>query len=286
MRTLSIFFFIFLLVPMTPTMAEVDTQYSPVSKRVLLSVDDTWFHRLGLNRFTYKRALRKVGLEPVTVNFRSLNDEIPDAVLAERLLEGMHGLVLAGGGDVDPVLFGQKKEFSLGVNADRDRFELALLHAAEAQGMPVFAICRGAQLLNVARGGTLLNLRADTELAPVHKRRWGGHGILLSEDSRLSRWLGATEIPQVSTFHGQAIDRLGEGLRIVGHAPDGTVEAIESTLEIQPEGVFGTVGVQWHPEVRTGAQQLKIFRAFADAVRSPVIVPATDVPAETAEGAQ
>lgn len=243
-------------------------------KRVLLSVDYTWFHRLGLNRFTYQRALRNAGLSPVVVNFKSLNTEVDEEVLAARLLRGMHGLVLAGGGDVDPTLYGQAPTFSLGVNPLRDRFELALLRYAEQEGIPVLAICRGHQLLNVARGGTLKNLRADKQLAPVHKNRWRGHSVSLSPQSRLARWLDDDIIAEVTSYHGQAIDRLGSGLVVTGTADDGVIEAVESTLPSGNEQFFGTVGVQWHPEVNTDAVQMRLFLAFANAVKSPKNDPA------------
>ncbi len=238
-------------------------------KRVLLSVDDTWFHRLGLSRFTYAKAVRKAGLIPVFVNFRVLDDTQQDRKLAESLLADKHGLILAGGGDVDPTLYGKPADFSLGVNPDRDRFELALLEYAEAQGLPVFAICRGAQLLNVVRGGTLRNLRKDPVLAEAHKRRWGGHNVSLTPGSRLSRWMQLHTIPRVTSYHGQAVDRLGSGLIVTGVSEDGVIEAIESELSAESDRVFGTVGVQWHPEVRTDDIQMKIFRAFANAVKQP-----------------
>lgn len=258
----------------SPAEAEVNTHQRAATtaqeKRVLLSVDNTWFHRLGLSRFTYQRALRRAGLTPVVVNFKALTHDLDEEALAARLLRGMHGLVLAGGGDVDPALFGEEPAFSLGVNPERDRFELALLRYAEQEGVPVLAICRGHQLLNVARGGTLRNLRADKALAPVHKNRWRGHGVALEPNSRLARWLGLERIPQATSYHGQAIDTLGEGLTIVGMSDDGVVEAVESTAAVtNSPTVFGTVGVQWHPEVKTDAVQMRLFKAFANAVRSP-----------------
>ncbi len=238
-------------------------------KRVLLSLDVSWFHRLGLNRFTYQRALRRAGLEPVLVDFRKLDDATDEAALAAQLLDGMHGLVLAGGGDVDPALYGESPQFSLEVNPQRDRFELALLRYAESEDIPVLAICRGHQLLNVWRGGTLKNLREDPVAHRYHRSRWRGHSVALHPDSRVARFFNTTTLGSVTSYHGQAIDTPGQGLAVVGTSPDGVIEAVESLRTSAQDGYFGMVGVQWHPEVRTGEIQMRLFRAFANAVRSP-----------------
>ncbi len=229
---------------------------------ILLSLDRTWWHRLGFSRLTYGRALERAGARVRRLDYESLPAGEEPAAAARRLLDGIDGLVLSGGGDVDPRLYGAAPETGLDVKPARDRFELALLGAARERRMPVLAICRGAQLVNVARGGTLRSLRADPELRRGH-RRLRGHPVELVPDSSLARLLGTDRLPRVVSYHGQAVDRPGEGLRIVGRAGDGVVEAVE----LAPGAAqFWLVGVQWHPELSPRARlQRRLFTALVEA---------------------
>jgi putative glutamine amidotransferase len=164
-----------------------------------------------------------------------------------RLVQSAHGLMLTGGEDVDPACYGQQPVPECGVpNPARDRMEMKALRAARARGMPILAICRGVQLLNVALGGTLYQdipsqLGGDLlheQLAPVD-RRW--HHATVERGSGLEQIFGAREL-FINSFHHQAIDRLGKGLRVTAVAEDGVVEAVEGT-----DGGW-LYGVQWHPE--------------------------------------
>ncbi len=230
---------------------------------ILLSLDRTLWHRLGLSRFTYIRSLERAGAEVRVFDFVSGVAGAADQEFARRLLEGVDGLALSGGGDVDPRLYGGRLESSLEVRPERDRFELALLREAEARGLPVLGICRGAQLINVARGGTLRNIREDPELRRRH-RRLRGHAVELVAGSRLARLLGTERIGRVVTYHGQAVERPGEGLEIVGRAGDGVVEAIE----LAGDGARWLIGVQWHPELSpVSRQQRKLFAGLVAAAR-------------------
>jgi putative glutamine amidotransferase len=226
---------------------------------VLVSVDRTLWNRSGFNRLTHVRALRDAGLRPVLVDFGAVSD--PSAA-ANELLEGIDGLVIAGGGDVAPSLYGSDFEAAIDVNLRRDRFELALLEAAERRGLPVLGLCRGAQLINVHRGGTLGDFRADSPRYGRHHRVMSGHPVNVEADSRLASIFGMTRLGNVVTYHGQFVDEPGEGVRITAYAPDGTPEAIE----VATDSGFGVIGVQWHAEVLPwDAHQGRLFRALADA---------------------
>lgn len=162
---------------------------------------------------------------------------LPLAADPTALVERLDGLVLSGGSDVDPSLYGQPRDRHTVVDERRDSFELRLLAAAEQRQIPVLAVCRGLQLVNVVRGGTLYqhlpeHARYDAPAEVVHQ-------VELAEGSRLHHLLGASV--GVNSMHHQTIDRLGEGVIEVGWAEDGQIEAIE---------VPGSpiLGVQWHPE--------------------------------------
>jgi putative glutamine amidotransferase len=164
----------------------------------------------------------------------------------ERLLSLADGLLLTGGEDVDPARYGQERLPQCGpVNLERDRMEIEVLAQARRRGMPVLAICRGMQLLNVAMGGTLYqDLPTQLEGDLLHEqmaaidRRW--HHATVERGSSLERIFGAREL-FINSFHHQAVHRLAPGLRATVHAEDGVIEGVEGE-----EGWI--VGVQWHPE--------------------------------------
>lgn len=177
-------------------------------------------------------------------------------------------LLLSGGQDVDPYRYGQVPHPDLGaVDPDRDAFEIALYRAARDQGKPVFGVCRGVQVINVAEGGTLhQHLPALGGPLQHGQRDPGGrphHKVALAEGSALRAGFGAAEA-FVNTYHHQGIDRLGAGLRAAAHAEDGLVEAVEAA-----SGAW-LLGVQWHPEMSYhlgGAHEVP-FRLFLDACRA------------------
>jgi putative glutamine amidotransferase len=198
----------------------------------------------------YEAALQQVGLEPVRIT--------PDQ---PRGLEGLDGLVLTGGTDIDPGLYGQvKHDRADEPDHSRDRLERGLLEHALALDIPVLAICRGMQLFNVVHGGSLI------QHFEGHMHRGGGeHEVQIQAGSRLGEILGPG-VYQVNSRHHQAIDRVGARLRVVAVCGD-IVEAIE-----RPDRRFA-VAVQWHPEDRTDTTgDRALFEAFAQAVegrRSP-----------------
>jgi putative glutamine amidotransferase len=168
----------------------------------------------------------------------------------EETLDALDGLLFSGGSDLDPELYDQEPhEETFGVRPDRDRAELALLEAALARDMPVLAVCRGSQVLNVARGGDLVQHLPDVVGDEKHKHTPGtfaDHDVTLEDGTRLSSLLG--ERAPVKSHHHQGFGRLGEGLRVAAHAEDGTIEAVED-----PQQRFA-LGVLWHPEAGEDAR--------------------------------
>lgn len=163
----------------------------------------------------------------------------------DGIVERLDGLVLTGGADIEPARYGQDPDPDLGhVEPERDAWELALLEAAERKGIPVLCICRGIQLLNVAKGGTLRQ-HVDLEEGDGHPRfatsgREPAHPVQLAAGSIAAELYG--DRTEVNSLHHQVIDELGQGLRATGHSPDGSVEVVE--VEGEP-----VLGVQWHPEL-------------------------------------
>jgi gamma-glutamyl-gamma-aminobutyrate hydrolase PuuD len=210
---------------------------------------------------TYLHALRRAGARGAVV----MPDELGEGE-ASQLLDSFDGLLLIGGGDLDPETYGQSREREVyGVLARRDGFELPLARAAIARAMPMLAICRGHQVLNVALGGTLEQHLAPGAVPHGVPGMAGGsstHEVRVQEGSRLAAALGATGAA-VSSQHHQAIDKLGADLEAVAWADDGVVEGIELTLPDQ-----WVIGVQWHPEDTAGtdAVQQRLFDAFVGEV--------------------
>jgi putative glutamine amidotransferase len=188
----------------------------------------------------YIRAVRRAGgLEALLMPSQWTDDE------ATQALSRFDGLLLLGGGDVDPAAYGEEAHpETYGVDQERDAFELTLVHAAMKLNLPVLAVCRGIQVLNVALGGTLdQHIVGRTELGhhgTPGTTDWGRHEIRLEEGSRVARAMGATTVYS-SCHHHQAIAREAPALQVVGRAADGVTEAAEL-----PDG--WVVGVQWHPE--------------------------------------
>ena len=213
-------------------------------------------------REDYVRSVEASGAVPLV-----LPTQAPDA--AEALLDRLDGLVLSGGIDVDPALYGQAPHPKLGrVDRARDEFELALTRLALRRDLPLLAICRGQQVLNVALGGTLVqDIPSLVPGAVVHeapgRRTRRAHPVEVAQGSRLAEILGAGPV-LVNSFHHQSIDRLGEGLAVTGRAPDGVIEAVEMA-----DHSF-VLGVQWHPESfwREPAGFQALFEAHLEACRA------------------
>jgi len=233
--------------------------------RIAFSLDNTLLGQIGVTDATYQQAMVRAGGRLVTLRpDAAAPDTDPDAI--EELLDNkeIDGVFLTGGGDVDPALYGGDADETMLVHRTRDDFEIALIKAAEARGLPIIGICRGCQILNVAFGGTLRNLRKEEDLKSSHLSL-GGHSVELAPDSRLAEVLGVTRLKSVISLHGQAVDRPGEGIKIVGTGDDGVAEAIEADTD--DEEVWITA-IQWHPELALADEvQNRLFKAFVEQAR-------------------
>jgi putative glutamine amidotransferase len=186
----------------------------------------------------------------------------------ERLLELVDGLILAGGGDIAPAAYGgDPHETVYSVSEERDQFEFALARGALAHpDMPVLCICRGMQVLNVVCGGTLHahvpDRFGDQVAHRLPPRLAARHPVRIASDARLAHMLDATSV-EACSWHHQALDRVGDGLRCVAWAEDGVIEAVEHTRHPW------CIGVQWHPEMQLDENpQRGLFAALVAAARS------------------
>jgi gamma-glutamyl-gamma-aminobutyrate hydrolase PuuD len=177
---------------------------------------------------------------------------------AAPALDGVHGVIIAGGPDVDPSRYGAERHPKTGgAREERDAWELAVVLAAIERDLPLLAICRGIQVLNTALGGTLIQHLPDVVGNEVHSPLVGAHGrheVTLEPGSALAAICG--ERCEIATHHHQALDDLGNGVVACGWADDGTVEAVAL-----PDRTWA-LGVQWHPEAYAGE---KLFAAFVTA---------------------
>lgn len=185
----------------------------------------------------------------------------PEAA-ADAVLDGLDGLILTGGLDVQPELYGAERHgLTDPARPDRDAWELALLRGAEARGLPVFGICRGLQLINVARGGTLhqhLPEALGTERYRIGGGVFADNTVEVSAETVLAGLVGAGELG-VHSYHHQGVDRIGEGLVVTAATDDGLVQAFED-----PESPY-LVAVQWHPE--ENAADIRLFEGLVAAAR-------------------
>jgi putative glutamine amidotransferase len=207
----------------------------------------------------YLKAIERAGGLPVVMP--PMNQ---DAV--EPLLDRLAGICLSGGPDLDPSAYGAAAHPELGpVEKELDDFEIAIAGAADRRGMPVLAICRGAQALNVARGGTLEQHLPDRVDSLDHRQKAAGdvttHAVRVMPDSRLAKLMGERRI-KVNSFHHQAVDKHGDGLVAVAWAPDEVVEGLEA------EDRDFVIGVQWHAECLTEMEeQDALFVGLVEASR-------------------
>jgi putative glutamine amidotransferase len=238
------------LIGITPDLAHQEAAHGP-TERLFLNLD-------------YAQAVWQAGGIPVV---------LPPIDEPEAFLSSLNGLLLTGGGDIDPQQYGAATTHPLtyGVSETRDRFEIALIRAALERDLPVLAICRGIQVLNVALGGTLYqHLPDEIPNALNHRQHELGipsgevaHPVTIVPESLLARIIGTTEL-MVNSYHHQAVATLATPLRVVAVAPDGVIEAVELP------GQSFVLAVQWHPErlFERFPAHFALFAALVDAARA------------------
>ena len=211
-----------------------------------------WEEESALVPADYVRAVEHAGGRPLLI-------PPSDDGLAETL-DVLDGLVLSGGSDLDPGMYGHEPHpETRGVHEERDRAEMALLHGALERDLPLLAVCRGSQILNVGLGGDLVQHLPEVVGHDEHKHTPGAyadHDVTLEPGTRLASLLG--DHAPVKSHHHQGLGRLGEGLREAARAHDGTLEALED-----PSRRF-TLGVLWHPEA---GEDQRLFEAFVEEAR-------------------
>lgn len=217
--------------------------------------------RTGVNA-AYLRSVLAAGGVPVILS------PVLGPSYAARALDGIDGLVLSGGEDIDPSWYSAEPSPHLyPPSRERDLFELALFATARQRELPILGICRGIQLINVGLGGTLFQDLPSDRPGPVahdpgSARDARSHGVELQPGSRAARALGGTALA-VNSFHHQAVDRLAGGLVASGWSSDGLIEAVESAADAP-----WLLAVQWHPEemhADVRAPERGLFRALVEA---------------------
>jgi putative glutamine amidotransferase len=226
----------------------------------VLAVRGSSTHWKAVDSEPYEEAMRAAGIEPVLVSpeaFASTAGDIPEAA---------SGLLLMGGSDVNPDRYGETRHPETHDPDDaRDELECSLIKKALARDLPLLAICRGIQILNVAHGGSLVQHLDSTERHRKRPENRGqpAHQVVVLPGTRLASILGGALTLDVNSRHHQAIARVGDGLVVSARdAEDSTIEAVE-----RPDKRF-VVGVEWHPEnmAPTDPVQAKLFQAFAQAL--------------------
>lgn len=207
------------------------------------------------------QALRLAGAVPVMA-YRAGSEGEEMRSYAAEVMSRCAGLLLSGGADMSPTSYGEEaREAAWRGDSVRDGWETALFEAAESLRVPILGVCRGHQLINVARGGSLVqDLQSMVRGTLAHRSQelYCGlrHALTLVGASRMSACFDGEPL-QVNSVHHQAVKKLGQGLRVTAHSPDGTIEGIEDT------GEAWIVGVQWHPEwMLDSLAQRRLFEVF------------------------
>ena len=213
--------------------------------------------------YGYASSIERAGGLPWPLPFKT------DLALIPEFVDRLDGILFSGGDDLDPSLYGDARHPNAEpIDPDRQRFELALIAEVERRKMPALGICLGCQLMNVHRGGSLIQFLPDQDRdeAVEHRRLAPGdstrrHPVHLEPGTRLAEAIGKREI-SVNTRHKQAVARTGKGLRVIAKAPDGVVEAIED-----PSHPF-FMAVQWHPEnISDEPEHLAPFKLLVEQAR-------------------
>jgi putative glutamine amidotransferase len=244
----------------------INTRLPADAPRIAFSLDNTFLGRIGITDTTYQRVMVEAGGRLITLRPDAAGVPVSTEKI-EALLEKekIDGVLLTGGGDVDPNLYGGDPNLTMLVHRQRDDFEIALIREARKRGLPMLGICRGCQIINVAMGGTVRNLRKEQEIKEVHLVL-KGHAVDLNPDSKLAETLGVTHLAKVVSLHGNSVNKLAPGVTIAATGPCDIIEAIEADSAGQKGWI---VGIQWHPELTLDEQvQQRVFKSLVDRART------------------
>jgi putative glutamine amidotransferase len=243
----------------------INTRLPADAPRIAFSLDNSLLGRIGITDATYQRVMTAAGGRLITLRPDAAGIPVSEEKI-EALLEKekIDGVLLTGGGDVDPNLYGGDPNTTILVHRQRDDFEIALIRIARQRGLPMLGICRGCQIINVALGGTVRNLRKEQDVKNIHLTL-KGHTVDLNPDSKLAETLGVTHLVKVISLHGNSVGEPAPGITIAATSPGGVIEAIEADSAGQRGWI---VGIQWHPELTLDEQvQQKVFKSLVDRAR-------------------
>ena len=246
--------------------AWINTRLPADAPRIAFSLDNSFLGRVGITDATYQRVITAAGGRLITLRPDAAGVPVStEGIKALLEKEKIDGVLLTGGGDVDPNLYGGDPNTAMLVHRLRDDFEITLIQAARQQGLPMLGICRGCQILNVALGGTVRNLRKEQNVKSIHLAL-KGHAVDLNPDSNLAETLGVTHLAKVVSLHGNSVGKPAPEVTIAATGPGDVIEAIEADSAGQNGWI---VGIQWHPELTLDEQvQQKVFKSLLDRART------------------
>jgi putative glutamine amidotransferase len=246
--------------------AWINTLLPPDAPRIAFSLDNSLLGRIGITDATYQRVMTAAGGRLITLRPDAAGVPFsPESIKALLEEEKIDGILLTGGGDVDPNLYGGDPNTTMLVHRLRDDFEIALIRVARQQGLPMLGICRGCQILNVALGGTVRNLRKEQNVKSLHLVL-KGHAVDLNPDSTLAETLGVAHLAKVVSLHGNSVGESAAEVTVAATGPGGVIEAIETDSAGQKGWI---VGIQWHPELTLDKQvQQKVFKSLVERART------------------
>lgn len=244
----------------------INTRLPADAPRIAFSLDNSVLGRIGVTDATYHRVITAAGGRLITLRPDAAGVPVSKEKIKALLeKEKIDGVLLTGGGDVDPNLYDGDPNATMLVHRLRDDFEIALIREAGRQGLPILGICRGCQIINVALGGTVRNLRKEQEVKNLHLTL-SGHKVDLNPGSKLAETLGVTHLEKVVSLHGNSVDKPAPEVTIAATGPGDVIEAIEADSANQKGWI---VGIQWHPELTLDKQvQQKVFKSLVDRART------------------
>jgi putative glutamine amidotransferase len=244
----------------------INTRLPADAPRIAFSLDNSLLGRIGITDATYQRVMTAAGGRLITLRPDAAGVPVsPEGIKSLLDKEKIDGVLLTGGGDVDPNLYGGDPNTTMLVHRLRDDCEIALSRAARPRGLPMLGICRGCQILNVAMGGTVRNLRKEQEVKSLHLAL-KSHSVDLNPDSKIAETLGVTHLAKVVSLHGNSVGKPAPEVTIAATGPGDVIEAIEADSAGQRGWI---VGIQWHPELTLDKQvQQKVFESLVDRART------------------